>query len=487
MMIRIVAVLLVGVSLLFRGPAVRAEVSPELINRLTQRLQQFYDAKSYGPKLQLMSKRGQLNLLSSKLFGLLRRGHAEEVGKTLERFDVQGLDIPSLPTPEMATQKLIMLRVGQWLYTEQLAEKLGERQGQFLDDLHRIEPIQLSAKVELDSVSLNDSQDQITANVVRNGKSSYSRIRFVLSENEWFFDGTDSSMYFSLKPGGILKDSDAKKLSPVMMRDLMQNGKIDEAVTLLDEALEAEPENPRWIGLNSNLIGYLARANPDLAKQRSLDQYNAMLNLEDAGLDALLALAEAVQFLIIRDADSSLEEKLALIDAARAKVKLDPDRAYIPLRNLDSTRYGVLLRAGKKDQARKVMEDLLANHRQRLSGKELGPLRAFVGVTRTYTSTMRREFPELAQQAHAEAVRIVESTLDDDSASVPHFGLLYELESSTIGPMIKADPEAAKDKLTRLQQLCEKLRAKLGESQARGLSRYESYISRFRAQLDDQQ
>lgn len=481
-MMRCVAVLLFWVLCFHPSTCVDAQENSELlINQLTQELQQFYDNEVYRERIQHFSKRAKLNHLSSKLFGLIRQGHKTEVAKTLERFDVQSLEVPPPATTEMSTQELVKLRIGQWLYTQQLVEKLGDRQLQFLEDLHRIQPIQLKVTVAIKSIEINADQDKIKAEVVVSGKPS-SSVRFVLSDGTWLFDGTDSPVYFSLKPEGILKQGDAN-FSPAIMRDLMQEGKTEVVIALLDEALAAEPENPVWIVLNSNLVGYLARDNLELARQRSLDQYQALLKGDGLNFDASIALAEAVEFLVNSDRNASLEEKLAIIEAGRKKVHLDPDQAYVPLRSFDTSKFRVLMSAGRNEEAKTVMEDLLSSYRQRLSGIDIGPLTAFVGVVKSYTSAMQRAFPELAKLATEEAVQVVKSALNDDEANVGHFGLLFDLQLSVINNSMRKDPATAKILLDQLQREFDALKSRIDPSDARGLSRYEMYISQMRAQV----
>ncbi len=480
MMCRCAAALIACVAFSFPWTVVGAEVNQELVDGLTHKLQKLYDTDDFGEKYLLLSRRAQLNLVSSTLFGLIRQGHNAEVAKTLQKFNVQSLGVPLHATPEMSAQELAKLRLGQWLYTQQLVEKLGNGQVQFLDDLNQIRPSKRDTKVALRSVTINSNQDTITAELLDDGKPSV-RIRFVRSADGWLYDGKDSLVYFSLKPEGIQKEGDARQ-SPAIIREFIQQGKTDEAIALLDEALAAEPENTGWIGLNSYLVGYLARDNTALALQRSLDQYHALMNRDELDFNSMIALAEAVEFLVMRDSNSSLEEKLAIIDASREKVRTDPDQVFVPLRNLAQSRFKVLMKAGLDDDARKVMDDLLDNYRQRLSGIELGPLNAFVGVAITYISTMQRDFPELAESAHAEALQIVESGLDDEAATVGHFGLFFNLQSPVIAKAMRTDPEMAKTLLDQLQLKCDALRSKLDPLAARGLGRYENIISQIRSQ-----
>jgi thiol-disulfide isomerase/thioredoxin len=265
---------------------------------------------------------------------------------------------------------------------------------------------------------------------------------------------------------------------------LLRTGKVDEAAAMLDAALEDSPVDPRYASFNISLAMGMSMTSREAAIERLQRQYQELLAVDvlDAQQSASLASTATALTSIMRSAEP--EEKLTIIDEASAKLTVSNNATPSTLQSLALTKARVLLSADRADEAKRVLDMLVAAAAQNLNPAAPETRRDFLMLANNYSTILAREFPEAVAELEQIAEREAVAALEGETVALTDIQIYISLKSAMVRRMQASDTAAALEALDGLDRQLAAVKERLPEQEVRLMARFESQVEALRNQLE---
>lgn len=234
-------------------------------------LRNYVEVLDLEARFNLCTERAQQNLLASTLYGISRFANNRKAAREVfSRFSLDFDSMPPAANSSMSQDDLLKLRDQQQEFILGLFDSLGERTAEFGEAVRQIRPINFKPDVEFGKFRFSEDRLSCSVEVISNATSRAFNwdAAFEKVDGRWLFDGRKDDQEFRLSPSGFLKVA-SRSVTPVMIRNLVNVGKLEDAAAKLDSALRSQPEDTILNQMDSILASYWHSTNPDVTLKRS--------------------------------------------------------------------------------------------------------------------------------------------------------------------------------------------------------------------------
>ncbi|MFK7736854.1 MAG: TlpA family protein disulfide reductase [Pirellulaceae bacterium] len=243
-----------------------------------------------------------------------------------------------------------------------------------------------------------------------------------------------------------------KKLDLKTFSELRRKGEFGKMVEAMDLALESDPADMTARSLNISVATSLYRNDPKACLARLREQYEYLL--EEGTDKAAFVLMSTARTLTMYDTKGEAEGKLEVFDTAIAKLK-SWEGGEDFLATLVEGKAQLMMRSDMGEEAKELMDGLLAETREAIDPKDKESLRSFISMASTYVGVLSSDYEEETDALFAEAKTIAVDLLDDEDAKAKDFSTLSTLMMRPISMSLYSDPKKADEMLSMLEEKSE--------------------------------
>ncbi len=358
------------------------------------------------------------------------------------------------------------------------------------------------------------SSEQVMSNQFSDGVQSYtlkssSRLRLRFATWSLVVVGSLSSSVFVSLPsaawgfdeppakekGNASEEPATKQVDEPFSRSvfsrLLSQGKTEEAAKLLEAALARTPDASDLMSMELQLVMLQSRTAP-YAQQEKLAALAKRILSKDK-LDALSAmnLAQVTLYRVPISDKRTLDDKLQIIDEALNKLTegidaVRPDLVDImatPRRILLQTKCRVLLAADKADEAKKLLDDMLANARSLVASGQKSAVSTLTSVATLYHSSLNAHYPSEAAAAIAEAEDVLRAGMTKADAGVADYSAYISLKLTVVSSLLYEDPKQCEAVLADLEKAMEEAKSRFEEKDLRALATITRSVDSIKSRL----
>jgi thiol-disulfide isomerase/thioredoxin len=279
----------------------------------------------------------------------------------------------------------------------------------------------------------------------------------------------------------------ADKNEPLTRQSLLaltQAEKFDEAIERVDATLAADPSPANYY--LAYLLAYtLGQKKPDLAIER-LQQQNERL----AGrLGPTSSSQEVSNFVIaaqllsqLLDRQGKTEQALKEIDKASQIAETKASQTQQRMTgSLLTQRCNLLKKLGRIDEAKKLLDTRVE---QQLAKAEAGDAAAMETLPLLeYARLLQSEYPDEVQQVCDRAENVLKRRLEKDAATFRDYALYQDLQLLLVDLASRDDPEAADQRLTKLEEAATEFADRVAENERVLFERSQQTLKSRRSML----
>ncbi|MCA9193590.1 MAG: redoxin domain-containing protein [Planctomycetales bacterium] len=263
-------------------------------------------------------------------------------------------------------------------------------------------------------------------------------------------------------------EEEKKPFSATTVSQLLRVGKIDEAIDLVDQALEAEADNIQALSANTLLAGYLLRTDGEAATARLEAQLDYLLSKPELGRLSSPLLAQTLTYfeMASKDFEKSLDKLL------QAKSMLKSQN--LSTQQLDLLHARMLISNDRIEDAKSIMDETLEKLRDD-GGSYLQMAANYVGLLGSYDS-------DACKEVQAEALKIANELVAKESPSAQDYSNYFNYMIRSASSFSRSDAVAANDILQQALGVVEKLK----KDEDTAAQRWERSLDQLKQQIESE-
>ena len=250
--------------------------------------------------------------------------------------------------------------------------------------------------------------------------------------------GLPTDCVWAQEAGGKAAD-EKSEFDRAEFRGLLQKQQVKEAAAMLDAAMAANPDDVSLWQDNAALMSMM-RTDRNAAMTRAKDQLKKLESLSEIGPQAASAYMTTLS--VLMNIGGDVDETLKSIEVASDKLQSTP---YF--QSVLGMRVQVLARAGRLDDAKKLLDGLLAKAGE---GKE------YLTSAAMYLQLLGGEFKEDAAIIEAKAQKIADGLVAGETLSRADFQAYFGFMQAMAARSMRSEPAKAMEFVSSIEKAIDK-------------------------------
>lgn len=289
----------------------------------------------------------------------------------------------------------------------------------------------------------------------------------------WFFLGAPWSEAVAQPPS-----------LPEALDNAIRTRNFEAGLQRIQAEIEAAPDDLALAQRYSSFLSSISRDGSEEGFQILREVVDQGFGKPSPGIAEKIAIASAVQTLLLRDEDFSIDSKLALLGRLDHLLEGDDFRLESSRRLSLNRRIALLLATDRREEAGQQLEQLITASRTGLDPADGAAVQRFVNAVTTFQGMGGPAFSQRAEELIEEALELTKAAVEEEKVSLAAVSAYFSIRLNVASTLARTEPDRAEAVLRELLEALEWVPERLDQQSARSIATYARSIQSIRSRVE---